>query len=323
MKWTFNPFPLEFLASLRTAVYVTLIGVSLSPGMAVGDEEETGVPEGFAIFVHGDEPGHLEIDGSNLNAMLQLPEEPRHFYSADEFVEFAIQELNASVVLDELGIPVGVEGFLTVTDTLLTVDPATHEILEVKDPIAAFLGGQFGYFFIGEEKVCLDPAGDGCEEQLVDAGEFEGPASSLQSLFFQPTSSTYSISGVSTYINLLFYKTVGSSTHQKKGGWKKSTYFCWKWGFIPWVCSKTSGWNELWVESEFFSFLRQPMHHLTLSKTKRNVSSVSVNHWGLFFPLPGCAWTPQLCAIGGVRGSHWGQGSGGSHSTSSCRKAGC
>lgn len=100
-KWTFNPFPLEFLASLRTAVYVTLIGVSLSPGMAVGDEEETGVPEGFAIFVHGDEPGHLEIDGSNLNAMLQLPEEPRHFYSADEFVEFAIQELNASVVLDE------------------------------------------------------------------------------------------------------------------------------------------------------------------------------------------------------------------------------
>lgn len=98
---------------------MTLIGVSLSPGMAVGDEEETGVPEGFAIFVHGDEPGHLEIDGSNLNAMLQLPEEPRHFYSADEFVEFAIQELNASVVLDELGIPVGVEGFLTVTDTLL------------------------------------------------------------------------------------------------------------------------------------------------------------------------------------------------------------
>src|SRR5690606_13964458 len=87
--------------------------------MAVGDEEETGVPEGFAIFVHGDEPGHLEIDGSNLNAMLQLPEEPRHFYSADAFVEFAIQELNASVVLDELGIPVGVEGFLTVTDTLL------------------------------------------------------------------------------------------------------------------------------------------------------------------------------------------------------------
>lgn len=152
-----QPLSIGVLASLRTAVYVTLIGVSLSPGMAVGDEEETGVPEGFAIFVHGDEPGHLEIDGSNLNAMLQLPEEPRHFYSADEFVEFAIQELNASVVLDELGIPVGVEGFLTVTDTLLTVDPATHEILEVKDPIAAFLGGQFGYFFIGEEKVCLDP----------------------------------------------------------------------------------------------------------------------------------------------------------------------
>lgn len=302
-----------------SALAVAVSGSVVVPGLAAAAEQEG--EEGEVRFIHG-ERGQLEIDASEGSGVFPAPQEPLNFESAEQFAEFAIGTLNAEVIYDEDGKVAGIEGSVTVSETPVYADPETREIIEVQDPIATLLGGRYGYFKVEGQEICVDPAAcpdqpnpeDGYEEGLVDG---VSPRSSLMA--------TFKIKGSSKYTDLWFYKRVASETKQISGGWSRSVYFCWRWGFIPWVCSRTSGWNYLWTEGTMVDNYRQPSGWMGASG--KNVTSVSVSHYRISLIPSACNHSPwrdsYSCKLRGLRSYHYGEGPEGWDQKSSCAARGC
>jgi|GEM_PF-3196589 len=273
-------------------------------------------------------PGELVIDATDGRSMLPTVDRDLTFKSRRELFEWAIEYLNGQPVYDEQKKLVGVQGEITQYGTLTRVDERTREVQPVADPIEAILGGKTGYMSLEGENKCIDEVRCGKEKKTELPTP---PGVKLASLDFPPTlvshapggrtacnsANSYCIRGESWKTNWWFYRSIGAETQQKRGGYRVEHYFCWKWGFIPWSCSRKVGSNELFVDATYFVQGLAGLVGFTQSRSCRNCESVKHKFWSIFVtvtlpgPSIGTACTAE-CEIKGVCGRHSGFGPEGS-----------
>lgn len=273
-------------------------------------------------------PGELVIDASGGRSLVPTADKELTFKSRRELFDWAIRYLNARPVYDERKELVGVQGEITQYGALTRVDPRTQEVHYDVDPIGAILGGATGYLSLEGEKECIDAARCGKEKKselpaapevkvasldfpLVLASHAPGGRTACN------TSNSYCIRGESWKTNWWFYRSIGAETEQKRGGYRVEHYFCWKWGFIPWSCSRRVGSNELSVDATYFVQGIGGLAAFTQSRGCSNCESVKHKFWSFFVtitlpgPSIGTACTAE-CELKGVCGRHAGFGPEGS-----------
>lgn len=81
------------------------------------------------------------------------------------------------------------------------------------------------------------------------------------------------------------YRTIGSAVEQTKGGFQVSHHFCWKFGFIPWSCSKRSGNNNMRLDNTYRFSTRVASGSFTDSGQADNVEAIDIRMWSLFVTL--------------------------------------
>lgn len=104
-----------------------------------------------------------------------------------------------------------------------------------------------------------------------------------------------------------FYSSRGSETEQRSGGYQVSHHLCFKWGFIPWVCSASTRFNSLHISDVYFigspPFPPAPTWYRRMSAT--NVNDLTEKIWVIGF-------VPSMVRdISGVCGAHASSGTGG------------
>jgi len=264
-------------------------------------------------IVRGPRDGEVTFDASNKKSMFPVPKAVRHFSSKRDVLQFARKELNAITVTDDATGEVGVQGAAQALGKGFYIHAG--RLVEVQDPIAAFLGGPWGYFMVGDEKICMD--GEKCETVTPPGG---GDPCSPNGQF---CTNDYSFR-----TNLWFYRSIGSETEQLSGGYDVEHYLCFRWIF-PWICSRSTGWNELQLTSTFFGTSLPPPEIprfvMARETAADNVEEVTVKLWSLFVSikstgLPGQPGPTFEATLTGVCGYHLSNGPQGS--TQSLTQAG-
>lgn len=309
--------PQTFLPGTHSAVFFvemdddavewTLNGFSVR---ASRESAKCGSPRGPqwdtpTAIVHGTSDGEVTFDASDKKSMFPVPKAVRQFASKHDVLQFAKKELNAIMVKDPATGAVGVQGAAQSLGKPYYIHAG--RLVEVEDPIAAFLGGPWGYFVIGDEKVCVD--GEKCDKVTPPKG---GDPCSPNGQF---CTNDYSFR-----TNLFFYHSIGSETEQTRGGYDVEHYLCFKW-IIPWICSRSVGSNQLDLTSTFFGTALPvpdiPRFILARESHAINVEEVTNKLWSLFVTikstgLPGQPDPTFEAEISGVCGYHQSNGAQGS-----------
>ncbi len=264
----------------------------------------------------GQDPGEVTFDATNFRPYLPTPEDPRKFADMNELFDFLTQELNAEPIFDEeTGELKGFTGLVDVLDEPCVRDPATETCVAVDSPLKAFLGGEKGYFLVGDDEFCVD-------ESKCDPH----PLASFRTLSAAParmamataSNDEFLIQGKS-YAQGYFYREVGTRTLQVRGGYKRWEEIC-DWYVLFWYCWDERGWNKLKTETFFTDKDGKALRHPKPAYCS-NCNSISQYRWGMWFDwtVPDVApWTYK-----GVFGWHWGAGEEGEMDAGSCAETGC
>ncbi|HTW83168.1 MAG TPA: hypothetical protein VMD91_03745 [Candidatus Sulfotelmatobacter sp.] len=261
-------------------------------------------------------PNTLLIDASAGHHVITIPSATRTFPTLAAFVQYCVTAFHGKAINDAKGNLIGVAGVSIIRDHAYSVDPKTHALVEQDDPILAQIAGTTGQVRIGTK--------------VYDLSRPQPPALRTKArrradpilLAANPPSEVDTCSqgacakNTSFVTNLFLYYAVGSTTQQTKGGFEQSSSFCWKDGWIPWVCTTSSGSNSLSVSNEYFNFAT-PIPEGPSSAQARNVTSLTLQIW---------AFGTVLGVVGdatGVCGSHGGTGIGSSTVTSSGKIGTC
>lgn len=277
-----------------------------------------------------EEPGLTVIDASGNNGVFPTQPVQLRFGSEIAMSKWAADHLNAKLVYDDNQNIVGAVGLVIQLGDLFEVDGETESVIPVEDPIAHILGGPDGYVTLKGKDYCVNPTRCKVDQRvhlttlLADAGL--DSALDVQIASHAPSSrtecnsaNTYCIKGKSWDTNWWVYHSIGSKTSQERGGYRVTHHFCWKWGFIPWSCSKREGSNHLESTAKFFG--EPPGTPSTVFVMERfrqcdNCESVKARLWSVFVSIsssgaPGTLCTAE-CELTGVCGIHFGRGPEGS-----------
>jgi hypothetical protein len=270
-----------------TRVFIRLGDHDSCPELA--DGSEFGVE---TVFAPGLETGDLVIDSSGNKSYFPIGVQPRTFGSWNEFYDFAANQLNAELVFDDAGQVVGVQGKTIEWGHSIYVDPRSGQLMEVTDPVAAFLGGFQGQIVVNGERIPISSdfsrpwdstLPDDPGQRDICAGSFCTRNTSFKNDYF-------------------IYASRGSETSQLSGGYHVTAHFCWKWGFIPWVCWSGSGYNHFDIWNVYYMF-NPPSPWWYRSAGATNVSSLTESVWAIrYLGIVG-----QLTGVCGTHSS-WGTG---------------
>lgn len=100
--------------------------------------------------------GEAAIVGNDVQRLLPVPAQPRRFANRVEFLEFLHRTVNAEIVTNEDGSR-GATGYLQIAGELGYIDSQTHQLRTVRRPLTTLIGGEFGYFYIGDERIPVEP----------------------------------------------------------------------------------------------------------------------------------------------------------------------
>lgn len=246
------------------------------------------------------EKGALVIDGSNGKSYVDIQPTGMSFDSGQDAVKWAMDNLNALPFYNKQGKLLGVYGYLEHKGELNYPDEKRQAVWPVNDYVAAILGGQSGVMQVGSRGYCLNK--DGCAPNVTFKAA--PPANATECA---TTDEDFCVRQESWKTNLLgIYRSVGSELEQSKGGYRETDVFCWKWGFIPWVCSQKRGDNELQIHNLF----KVPGGAAGRRAEAKNVEEVSQRLWSLFVSVetsteydslhPGDIATTREGDVGGV-----------------------
>ncbi len=323
----------------RNIAMMTVLALAVAACASEGSKEPSTASDVFAgqPMVIQEEPGQTIIDASGNNGMFPTQPVQLEFESEVAMSKWAAEHLNAKLVYDEKENIVGASGFVIQLGELYEADRETESVIPVEDPIAHVLGGPDGYVTFKGKNVCVNPAKCKVNQEgylpnlLADAGL--GDAVDVQIASHAPSSrtqcnsaNTYCIEGNSWDTNWWIYNSIGSKTSQKKGGYRVTHEFCWKWGFIPWVCTKREGSNHLEATARFFGEpLGSPNTVFVMERFRQcdNCGSVKARLWSIFVSIsstgaPGTLCTVE-CELTGVCGTHSGRGPEGSAATTTAK----
>lgn len=319
---------------LSAALLAILAACARGPG-----QEPPAVPETLSNepVVIREKTGLIVIDASGGNSVFPTQPVPLQFDSKVTAAKWAAEHLNAELIYDNNRNVVGARGLVIQFGELFEADGETESLTLVEDPIAHILGGPDGYIVFKGRKSCVNPA-------KCDVGQ-KGRLSSLLAnadldsiLDVQIAShasasstacnsaNTYCIKGKSWDTNWWVYHSIGSKTSQDKGGYRVTRHFCWKWGFIPWVCSKKEGSNHLEVTAKYFGEpFGRPNTVFVMDRFRQcdNCQSVKARLWSIFVSIgssgaPGTLCTVE-CELTGVCGIHFGRGPEGNARTNTAK----
>jgi hypothetical protein len=122
------------------------------PGSTLSLSQLTTAPE--VRFQFG-VAGELTVSGQGAVSRFPVPEQPRHFQDRAEFVRFAQQHLNALPTTDERSGEQGIRVLARGSGRSYYWNSETEQAVEVRDYVAAFLGGRFGAVWIAGERIAL------------------------------------------------------------------------------------------------------------------------------------------------------------------------
>jgi hypothetical protein len=248
----------------------------------------------------------LTIDASKGQRILTVPQRPRHFATMEDFLKFCQTTLGGKAVRKS-GKLVAVLGRSVILGKPASVDPATHAVIEQRDPILAIIGGATRSVVIGAKTYDLRTPTvgnqNGARRIRHDSVELVAMApgnTSVQLLAMAPSSVNHCFSSsppnctnnTSFQLNLAIFAEVGSTTTQTQGGFQQSSHFCWLNGWIPWVCTTSTGSNNLHITNTYFTptFFQEG--------SGRNVTSLTVMEWAVGTNLG------IVGSISGVCGTH-------------------
>lgn len=253
----------------------------------------------------GAAPNHaFVVDASAGHHVLQIPQAPREFASFDAFIRYAMTAYNGTALYDRNHKLAGAAGVAVIRGRAVTVDAKMHRIVEQPDPILAQIGGATRTLKIAGRT--YDLTRKVADRRMLAARRRGGPVLLAQS---SPPGEVDQCNrgacakSTSFFTSALIYQAVGSETQQTSGGFQQSSYFCWKDGFIPWSCTKSSGSNTFFIANEYFDFAA-PIQLGQTTATANNVSSLTLEQWAV--GVPG-----SLGVVGnatGVCGVHSGTG---------------
>ena len=257
------------------------------------------VPAELTVLIPGHDVGDLLVDATNGKLMFPAPASPRRFESWDAFYQFARHDLNAVLYTDGNGAPIGVGGKVGRENSIYLVDSARETVISAPDAIVAYVGGIFGYFYVGDQLICLDPKLCGGLMSPASTGD-QVVASLGNNTIFCNQNSTYCALATSFVTNYVVYRTSGSATGQGVGGYHTASYFCWKNGWIPWVCYVGYGTNALSV-SALYKQDTIPLY--SDQHSAGNVESIEARNW---YIGNGCSPMAYACKTNTVCGHHTG-----------------
>jgi hypothetical protein len=206
----------------------------------------------------GDYTNYLVVDTTNTNDYMPVHQSGMHFKTANDFIAFALSKLHAEPVVDPSnGVVVGVQwvSFHMGTPVYIAADGS---IRNVDDFLAVLIGGVEKKLYIGSSSYPLyGTTGGGlglASNSSTDSTQGVSPmvAGSPADIDLCNSNSTNCIHGSSFNTHALVYDHVGATTSQTVGGFQTSHVGCLKAGFIPWVCTVTTGSNTLQAIGTFF-----------------------------------------------------------------------
>lgn len=232
----------------------------------------------------GKHPGELIVDASDGKVALPIPERGLRFDTEQDLYRYLIDELHALPAYDRDGRLVGARGTRIDLGEPYYGDPISKTAVAIDDPLVALIGGPEATVYIAGKPHCLDPAICGDLRYAVTNPDEE-------------CDDGFCAEGSSYSTKLWFYVAHGGKTKRTAGGYVTESRFCWK-GYIPWVCTRTFGSNELRVAASF-EFEYPPATYVSGGPvTGTNVQSVQVALWGI---------GGSFGSTGGVPGSYCGQ----------------
>jgi hypothetical protein len=284
-------------AFLCAAIFVA--AVPSNAVSAVNPAPPAGTKPSLPIVITTLAPNVLLFDASAGHHVLTIPQQPRQFASMDDFLAFCLTTFHGRAVRDAHGKLVAVTGSAVIRGHAVSVDPTTHQIVEHTDPVVAQLAGLSKKVRIGTQTYDLSAPVQSrrtpASRRVVPIQLANFPGEVDQCNAGACTKSTSFIT------SLVIYESAGSTTQQTSGGFQQSSVFCWKDGFIPWVCTKSSGSNSFFITNQYFNFAA-PIAVGPSTATQSNVTSLTLEVW---------AFGTALGIVGdvtGVCGAHTGTG---------------
>lgn len=242
----------------------------------------------------------IYLDASGGKLMHPLPSSQRNFASASEFATFLQQNLNATPIYDSNGNIVGASGGLLQIGSTYYVD-ANNTVRPITDPISAFIGGIPAQFTVAGVTYSTGVQG---QDYLVPQRTQSVPSDVAHCNSLGECLSEHSW-------NIHWWAhvrdSVGIEIDQDTGGYQESHSFCWKFGFIPWICTSSSGSNRLTLQGSLFwdpslQTGTGPSYTAlaySTAPTQSNVTNITFSRWSICFGF-GCAGASEASLLVGA-----------------------
>jgi len=214
--------------------------------------------------------------------MFPLPTTQRVFSSWKTFGDWARQNLFVTWVLSASGAQiVGIRANVSQDGTTHWYGGQPATLFTVRDPMAAFIGGTSGTVKIGATTYCMDRLG--CSNANPNTRSY---LSTTVIPILLSTVNACSADGLhcqqsETWETHFFpVSDIGADIEVTRGGgFRRQEHFCWKNGFIPWVCVRRSGSNQLALAGSWHS--QSPLAPLDIpaSRVRNNAISLTKRFW--------------------------------------------
>jgi len=266
----------RYLCSVFTAGIAAAATSSFAQTVA-GEAQFTQTPPPSCTNCLAAPSGTIFLNASAGNVVHPLPSSQRNFASPADFAAFLQQNLNGTPIYDSAGNVVGVTTKLFQIGKTYYADPSTNTVKPITDPIAAFIGGIPAQFTVAgvtyttgiQGQDYLVPANDAAPSNL-----FTLPRDAIHCKTYPaPTECIWGRSWNDAAPGKITTST-GIQVKQAIGGYQESTNFCWKFGFIPWVCTSHSGTNQLKLQGTLFRDPLNPSLNFPFSQIADNVPNV-------------------------------------------------
>lgn len=164
------------------------------------------------------EPGVLRVIGQGAFSRFPTPAEPRHFRDRAEFIEFVHTHLNGKPTTDAVTGEKGIELQTTGGGRTYLWDQTSNQAVLVRDFGAAYLGGRFGEFYIGNDRL---PLRDERPREL-----------NVVSVSTTTSSGFFKLEGLTSITHIGFYHNAGTDSRDQSTGAKdpnRSLSVSWTW----------------------------------------------------------------------------------------------
>lgn len=227
----------------------------------------------------------IVLDASAGMTAFPMPGNPRSFASHDELARFLATDLNAQPIYDAAGRVIGAEGYLVEIGDSYYLD-AANNVQPITNPISAYIGGLAAKFSVAGVEYTVP-------SQAAPVPSHVKQCNTSGECLAESSWNTHWVGHI--------YDSVGTDVRQTSGGYQERTNFCWKWGFIPWICTARSGSNVLYLEGTLFS--AGPVANKSIPLTAYpNTTRAKFGAWSVMFASAGGSVSTSASQLVGACG---------------------